>query len=182
MLLHIYILYSSSLCPGLPCTLGHLAGFQFPLFSLVKWSQVLLLLLRTEHSLREVQHGDAEKAWGFVPRASEKHANDEQGSPANALLGATGCLHQGCGVPCRATRNILLRTAEGGTIWSPLQQQQQKPKKPKFVDAGGYSLKSSFYQSCLISFNKSVFCKWLMIVRILPRAKCTAISLSYSVF
>lgn len=128
MLLHIYILYSSSLYPGLPCTLGHLAGFQFPLFSLVKWSQVMLLLLRTEHSLGEVQHGDAEKAWGFVPGASEKHVNDEQGSPANALLGATGCLHQGCGVPCRATRNILLRTAEGGTIWSPLQQQQKNPK------------------------------------------------------
>lgn len=36
MLLHIYILYSSSLYPGLPCALGHLAGFQFPLFSLVK--------------------------------------------------------------------------------------------------------------------------------------------------
>lgn len=182
MLLHIYILYSSSLYPGLPCALGHLAGFQFPLFSLVKWSQVMLLLLRTEHSLGEVQHGDAEKAWGFVPGASEKHVNDEQGSPANALLGAPGCLHQGCGVPCRATRNILLRTAEGGNHMVSPPTTTKKPQKPKFGDAGGYSLKSSFYQSCLISFNKSVLCKWLMIVRILPRAKCTAISLRYSVF
>lgn len=86
MLLHIYILYSSWLYPGLPCTLCHLTGFHFPLFSLVKWSQVMLLLLRTEHSLDEIQHGYAEKAWDFALGASEKHLNNEQGSPANALL------------------------------------------------------------------------------------------------
>lgn len=58
----------------------------------------------------------------------------------------------------------------------------KKPKKPKLGDTVGYSLKSSFYQSCLIFFNKSVLFKWLMIVRILPRAKCTMISSSYSFF
>lgn len=59
---------------------------------------------------------------------------------------------QGCGVPSRATSNILLRMAEvGNHMVSPTTT--KKPKKPKFGDAVGYSLKSSFYQSWLISFN-----------------------------
>lgn len=92
MLLHIYILYSSWLYPGLPCTLCHLTGFHFPLFSLVKWSQVMLLLLRTEHSLDEIQHGYAEKAWNFCSRSIGK------------------ALEQWTRKPCKCPACVLLAT------------------------------------------------------------------------
>lgn len=127
MLLHIYILYSSWLYPGLPCTLCHLTGFQFPLFSLVTWSRVMLLLLRTEHSLDEIQHGSTEKAWGFAPGALEKHLKDEQGSSANAPLGATGCVPRAVESPAEQPVTYYSGWLRWGTIWSPLQQQ----KNPK---------------------------------------------------
>lgn len=132
MLLHIYILYSSRLYPGLPCTLCHLTGFQFPLFSLVTWSWVMLLLLRTEHSLDEIQHRYAEKAWGFAPGASESTwtMNKEalQMPPWVQLAAYTRAV----GSPAEQPVTYCSGWLRGGTIWSPLQQ--QKPPKSKNLE------------------------------------------------
>lgn len=152
----------------------------FPLFSLVKWSQVMLLLLRTEHCLDEIQHGYVEKREVLFQEHRKKHLNNEQGSPANALLTRCPPLTPGLRGPGGAAATCCSETAARGD--REVAPPATKPKKPKFGDTVGYSLKSSFYQSCLISFNKSDLFKWLMIVRILPRAKYTVISLSYSVF
>ena len=75
MLLHIYILYSSWLYPGLPCTLCHLTGFHFLLFRLVRLSQVVLSQLKTKYSLDETQRGCAEEVRfcsGSIRKALER--------------------------------------------------------------------------------------------------------------
>lgn len=185
MLLHIYILYSSRLYPGLPCTLCHLTGFRIPLFSLVKWSQVMLLQLRTEHSLDETQHASAEKHEALLWERQKSTWTMSKEALQRALLVCYWLLlGEGGGVlrcPRQSSRQL---TAQGWLrghepVVHPPDDDDNRPQTATFGDAVGYSLKSSFYQSCLIFFNnKSVLFKWLMIVRILPRAKCTVISAS----
>lgn len=52
---------------------------------------------------------------------------------------------------------------------SPATEKHPPTKKPpKIGDTVGYTLKSSFYQSCLILFNKSVLFKWLWLSEFYP--------------
>lgn len=181
MLLHIYILYSSWLCPGLPCLLCHSAGFHFPSISLVTWPRHAVAP-RNRAFPRWDWTRICWKSMTFCSRSTVKARARRTRKPCTRHAWALLAAHTGAGSPAEraAVHCSGLRTAEGENHVLSLPT-TTKPQKPKFGDAEGYSLKSSFYQSCFIFFNKTVLCKWLMIVRILPRAKCTVISLSYSV-
>lgn len=84
-------------------------------------------------------------------------------------LCATGAHARAVG-PGRAARTNCSEAAKGRAMWSPGPWHPKTPPKAKIWRCSGISLESIFYQSCLIFFNKSVLFKWLMIVRILPRA------------
>lgn len=122
------------------------------------------------------------KSMRFCSRSIGKARERWTRKPCKCPLGRSWLLTPGLRGPVQSNQEHIAQDGWGGNHMVSPPTTTKKPQKPKFGDAGGYSLKSSFYQSCLISFNKSVLCKWLMIVRILPRAKCTAISLRYSVF
>lgn len=70
----------------------------------------MLSQLRTKYSLDEIRCGCAEEV-SFAPGASEKHFNDEQGSPAEPGLCATGA-RTGAAGP-RGARTTFSGTAGG---------------------------------------------------------------------
>lgn len=189
MLLHIYILYSSWLCPGLPCTLCLLTSFHFPLFSLVKLFQVMLLQLRTEHSLDEIQHWYAEKHEVLLLEHQKSTWIINREALQMPCLCATGFYTRAVGSLAEQPAAYCSEMAEGGRTMcsSPNKtnkqkiQNNKKTHKTKFGDAVGYSLKIASISSVWCSLISLLF-KWLMIVKILPRAKYTVVSLNYSVF
>lgn len=70
----------------------------------------------------------------------------------------------------------------GTTVWSPLQQQQQTQNNEIWRCSGTFFHKVASISPVWFSLISLFFSNDLMIVRILPRAKCTVISVSYGVF
>lgn len=153
MLLHIYILYSSWLYPGFPYTLCLLTGFSLPLFSLARLPRVMLSQLRTKCSLDEIQRGYAEKVRfcsGSIRKALERWTR----KPCGALRVRCGCPRLGCGSgqPGRTAQSRL----RGEPRFSrPPQPQDTTPQSQNLEMQWDIFLKSIFYQSHLIFFNKS---------------------------
>lgn len=168
MLLHIYILPSSWLCSGLPSTLCHLAQLR----PSVAWGSLwaLLLQLQRELSLDGLSTGAQEP---------QKHPKSSTSSCLHSWLGGQQGL---IGEQPRGLRYLKSPKWKQGQKQKTKNNKTKQNRKPTAIRSyGRILLKSSFYRSYLIFFNKSVLLKRLLIVKNFPRAKCTVDSLSDSV-
>lgn len=100
--------------------------------------------------------------WVVSGRAAAAVNRAQHGCPGHAAL-----LQEPRKAPRAAPRSVLLargsaRAVQGATLRSPppkIPKQKQDKKPQQLGAAAGYSLKSSFYRSCLIFFNKSLLLK-----------------------
>ena len=137
MLLHIYILYSSRLDPGLPCTLCHLSGFHF--------SFILPGEIISSHAV--ATQNKVFPRWNstWICWRGEVLLREHQKSTwmnRKPCLCATGA-QAGVVGPSRAARTNCSQMAEGRAMWSPgpWQPQDPPPSKPKFGDTVGIFFK-----------------------------------------